>query len=145
MSAEGSPARRPRRPTASEVVGGLFVGGEPDSLRFEGARICVRDQDAPPTRSSDVHLPVYDPVLRQPIRENLDRVADRIEQSRAEGRPVLVYCGFGHRRAPLAAVWYLHRVLGIGLDEAYDRVRVVRPGVEHVRRWIGEVSALERG
>ena len=131
-----------RRPLPSEVVPGLFVGGWKESLGFEGRRICVRDDGDEPSDPTDLHVPVYDGAAQRPNRENLDRVADAIDQARSAGRPVLVYCGFGQRRSPLAVAWYLHRHEGWDLEEAYARVRSVRPGVEHFREWVGDPAPL---
>lgn len=58
---------------------------------------------------------------------------------RAKPRPV----GHGVRRGPLGVAWYLHRAEKLSLDQAYERIRAVRPKIESAREWIGHPEALE--
>jgi protein-tyrosine phosphatase len=131
---------RPKSP--AEFAPGLFVGGWNDAVRFEGARFCVLDE-APPDMPPATHLPIYDENGDRPIVSNLNRLADAMKAARSKNEPVLVFCGHGVRRSPLAAAWYLHRVEQLPLDEAYDRIRAVRPRIEHARDWIGDVGGLD--
>ena len=128
--------------TASEVVPGVFVGGWNDAIVFRGAKVCVRSE-APEGMTRVTHVPVYDEEREEPIRANLDRVADLIASARKYHPPVLVFCGHGVRRSPLAVAWYLHRSEGISLDEAFARIAAVRPRVEHVREWAGRWTVLD--
>jgi hypothetical protein len=132
----------PKRPSGpDEISPGVFVGTWKDALTFQGARFCVLDSlpdDMPPAQ----HIPIYDRSEDVAIRENLDRLAKAIRTAHEDGRPVLVFCRFGIQRAPLGGAWYLHRVEGLSLDEAYDRVRSVRPRIEHAKDWIGNASEL---
>lgn len=89
-----------------------------------------------------IHLPVYSEVEERPDRANLDRVTERIAAARARGEPVLVFCGHGVRRSPLAVAWFLHRTQGLTLDEAYARITAARPQVDHVRKWAGHWETL---
>ena len=130
-----------KKSATSEVAEGVYVGGWNDALKFEGSRFCVLD-DLPDDMPPGVHVPVYDSTRDRAIRENLDRVVREMATARAKGRPVLVYCGHGIRRSPLAAAWYLHREEGLELDEAYARIRKVRPRVETAGEWIGDTSNL---
>jgi len=129
-------------PTASEVAPGVFVGGWSDAALFSGEKVCVREE-APEGMAHVTHLPVYDETRGEPIRENLDRVADVIDTARANDRPVLVYCGHGVRRGPLAAAWYLHRYEGLTLDEAFARIAAVRPQIEPVTKWAKRWRSLD--
>jgi 3-mercaptopyruvate sulfurtransferase SseA len=129
----------PRSP--QEIAPGVYLGGRKDAPRFEGVRLCVLDED-PGDLPPATHLPVYDESADRPRVENLDRLAREVESARAAGRPVLIFCGHGVRRSPLAAAWYLHRYQHLTLDEAYDRIRAVRPQVEHAREWIGDTGPL---
>jgi len=63
--------------------------------------------------------------------------------ARKSGQPVLMFCGHGVRRGPLATAWYLHRSEGIPLEEAYVRIRAVRPKVESVDRWVEDLGPLQ--
>ncbi|EQD40321.1 Dual specificity protein phosphatase 14, partial [mine drainage metagenome] len=136
------PARAP--PTASdpragaalpsEISPGVFVGGRAVAAAFSGCRICVLDDGASPGVSA-THLPVYDPEADRPIVENLERVAEAVRRAHDRGEPVLIFCGHGVRRSPLAAAWYLRRAEGISLEAAYDRIARVRPFVERAETW----------
>jgi len=145
MSARREATRTPRptlRPkTPSEIAPGVFVGGWKDALAFEGTRFCVLDE-APPDMPTATHLAIYDEALDRANVENLDRLAEAMRKARARNEPVLVFCGHGVRRSPLAAAWYLHRVERMSLDAAYDRIRSVRPKVEPAGEWIGDTSGL---
>jgi protein-tyrosine phosphatase len=126
----------------SEVVPGVSVGGRKDADRFEGSRFCVLDE-APDDVPASTHIPIYDEQNDRALPANLDRLARAITEERAKGRPVLVFCGHGVRRGPLAAAWYLHRSEGLTLAEAYARIRAVRPKIEEAREWIGDIENLE--
>ena len=126
----------------SEIAPGVSVGGWRDALRFEGSRFCVLDE-APDDMPSATHIKIYDDSSDRAIVENLDELAREIQRERSNGRPVLVFCGHGVRRSPLAGAWYLHRAEGLTLDEAYERIRSVRPKIEEAKEWIGNAEDLE--
>ena len=127
----------------SEIAPGVFVGGWKDALRFEGTRFCVLDEP-PPDMPPATHVPIYDESAGGAVVPNLDRLARSIREARKSGQPVLVFCGHGVRRSPLAGAWFLHRTEGISLDAAYERVRAVRPKIEDARSWVENVAELER-
>jgi Dual specificity phosphatase, catalytic domain len=145
-----SAARASRRPKSakpspkgpSEVAPGVYVGGWNDAVRFAGSRFCVLDE-APPGMPPATHVQIYDEAGDRPLVRNLDRLVDEMHAARTKNEPVLVFCGHGVRRSPLAAAWYLHRVEKLSLDAAYDRVRAARPKVEHVRDWVGTLTDLD--
>jgi len=144
MTDPRSPARHhpgPETSGATEVAPGVYVGGAGDARGFGGRRVCVRDDPPAKTGPDDLHLPVFDVARGRANRANLDRIAALIEEGRASGQPVLVYCGFGQRRGPLAVAWYLARHERIDLEEAYRRIRKVRPEVETPREWISDESS----
>jgi Dual specificity phosphatase, catalytic domain len=134
---------KPSAKGPSEIAPGIFVGGWNDALKFEGARFCVLDE-APEDMPPATHVQIYRGDTDRPIPENLDRVAEAIRAAHANGDPVLVFCGHGVRRSPLAGAWYLHRSEGISLDDAYARVQAVRPKVERAREWIGNTAELDK-
>jgi protein-tyrosine phosphatase len=119
------------------------LGGRNDALKFSGRRFCVLDE-APEGMPPGTHVQIYDEDKDAPIVANLDRLATEIAAVRASREPVLLFCGHGVRRSPLAAAWYLHRDQRLPLEEAYDRIRAVRPKIETAREWIGNCSPLER-
>jgi protein-tyrosine phosphatase len=140
-SKAGRAKTRPKSP--SEIAPGVFVGGWKDAIDFKGTRFCVLDE-APPDMPPATHVQIYDGTSDQADSKSLDRLAEAIRGVQAKGEPVLVFCGHGIRRSPLAGAWYLRRTQGLTLDEAFDRVRAVRPKVEHAREWVGNAVELER-
>ncbi|HKV90418.1 MAG TPA: hypothetical protein VJQ43_04370 [Thermoplasmata archaeon] len=132
------------RPTASEVAPGVFVGGWGDATKFVGTRFCVLDERPEEDLPAVTHLPIYDPTTDRPIRANLERLAGLAEAARQRNEPVLFFCGHGIRRGPLAAAWFLHEQEKIPLDEAYRRIRMVRPRIETPEAWIGDAAELSK-
>jgi protein-tyrosine phosphatase len=135
----------PRTSNPSEIAPGVYVGGWGDAVAFQGTRVCVLDETPEETLPAEVHLPIYDEKKDTPLRANLDRVVQLVEKARAKDEPVLLFCGHGVRRGPLAGAWYLHRHEGITLDAAYAKVKAVRPKVEHVKDWVGGWKVLTDG
>jgi protein-tyrosine phosphatase len=127
----------------SEIAPGVFVGGWKDATVFQGQRFCVLDELPDEEVPAEAHRTIYDDKSDAPVRKGLDEVAEMVSRARAKGEPVLLFCGHGVRRSPLAGAWYLHRAEGITLDAAYNRIRAVRPQVEHVRQWVGHWETLE--
>ncbi len=130
-----------RKPGASEIVPGVYVGGWSDSVSFAGTRFCVKD-DRPEELRGATHIPIYDPGRGQALPGNLDRLASAMAEARRKGEPILVFCGHGIRRGPLGVAWYLHRSEGISLDDALDRVAAVRPRIERPSEWIEDPENL---
>jgi protein-tyrosine phosphatase len=69
-------------------------------------------------------------------KQALDQVASEIAMGLREGRNVLVHCGAGVERSPLAIAWYLSKSMGINVDAAYDIIRRVRPNVFDRQSWL---------
>jgi Dual specificity phosphatase, catalytic domain len=146
MTATKSSARPPRAAKtskASEIAPGVYVGGWDDAVGFHGRRLCVLDEVPDEKLPAEAHIPIYDEKKDTPLRANLDRVARWVDDARAKGEPVLLFCGHGVRRGSLAGAWYLRRHDGVSLDAAYDRVRAVRPKIQHVKDWVGHWQVLE--
>jgi len=129
-------------PSPQEIVPGVFLGGWNDALRFTGARFCVLDE-APEDMPPATHVRIYDEAADAPIVPNLNRLASEMANARRAHERVLVFCGHGVRRSPLAAAWYLHRNEKLSLDQAYERIRSLRPKVETPKEWIGNCKGLE--
>jgi protein-tyrosine phosphatase len=129
-------------PSPQEISPGVFLGGWNDALRFTGKKFCVLDEvpkDMPPA----TQVTIYDEAADAPIVRNLDRVASEMNAAHRAREPVLVFCGHGVRRSPLAAAWYLHRYEKLSLDEAYERILALRPKVETPQEWIKNWKELE--
>lgn len=145
MSPSKRPASTRKTPssTASEIAPGVFVGGWNDAVGFSGTRVCVLDERPAEPVPGSAHIPVYDESTDRAIPANLEKVADLVRDARSRNEPALLFCGHGVRRGSLAGAWYLHRSEGISLDAAYDRIRAVRPQIQHIREWVGGWKALE--
>ena len=141
MSARKKPVASTRVTSPAEIAPGVFVGGWKDAARFDGTRFCVLDKP-PEDMPAGTHVRIYDEASDRADRANLDRLAKAIDAARSKGGPVIVFCGHGVRRSPLAAAWYLHRSEQISLDAAYERIRAVRPQIETAAEWIGHVENL---
>ncbi|MGD0249570.1 MAG: dual specificity protein phosphatase [Thermoplasmata archaeon] len=141
--AKSRPRKAPPRPNGpSEIAPGVFVGGWNDALRFEGARFCVLDE-APDDMPTATHIPIYDDATDRAIVSHLDQLAYAVKTARSKGDPVLVFCGHGVRRSPLAGAWYLHRSEKLTLEQAYARIQKVRPKVERAQDWVGNPENLD--
>ncbi|MCI4367214.1 MAG: dual specificity protein phosphatase family protein [Thermoplasmata archaeon] len=138
-------APNPRTPAnaRSEISPGVFVGGWNDALGFEGRLFCVLDEP-PEGIPNATHIPIYDERNDRADTKQLDRLAAAVSTAHADGLPVLIFCGHGVRRSPLAAAWYLRRAEGLPLSAAYERIRAVRPKVEPARAWLGNADELEQ-
>jgi len=132
----------PRRNGPSEIAPNIYVGGWSDAVSFKGTRFCVLDE-APGDMPSGTHLPIYDDAAGRAIVPNLDKLARAVETARGRGESVLIFCGHGVRRSPLAGAWYLHRSEQLTLDAAYDRILAVRPKVERAQEWVGDTRGLD--
>jgi len=135
-----SPKKTP--PSPQEIAPGVFLGGWNDALKFDGKKFCVLDE-APDDMPPATHVRIYDDAKDAPIVPNLDKVASEMNSAHRAQEPVLVFCGHGIRRSPLAAAWYLHRYERLSLNEAYARIRSLRPKVETAQEWIGNWKPLE--
>ena len=49
---------------------------------------------------------------------------------------IVVHCAMGMERSPLTVVWYLHKYLGMTLDEAYSIVSSSRESTIDRRSWV---------
>jgi len=71
----------------------------------------------------------------------LDEFADFVDKLLSEGKKVLVHCGMGVERSPLAVVWYLHKKKGMSIADAYRYVMNRRSVVADRTSWLPK-SAL---
>jgi protein-tyrosine phosphatase len=136
-----TPKAVPRRKGPSEIAPDVFVGGWNDAIAFEGTRFCVLDE-APDDMPAATHVSIYDDNVGRAIVPHLNELAAAVAAARARGEPVLLFCGHGVRRSPLAGAWYLHRAEKLTLDQAYDRIQAVRPKVERAVEWVGDPKDL---
>ena len=147
----------------TEVLPNLYLGAWPDQMIFSGGILNVLEQA--PERAHSLWVPIlreeswmtYEGMnlhatdeeaiqrvmVRQPenIRASegaLMLAADIIERFHTQARPLLVHCGAGIERSPLAiAFWMVHRPnSGMTLDGAYGMLMTLRPIVMDRREWL---------
>lgn len=116
----------------NEIIDNLFVGGMTDARSgFNGLIICVLEEkpfDEPANAT-------WIPFLAEGVR-SLEITAEIVDNALTGGRSVLVHCGAGSERAPLAVAWFLHRRRGMTLDDAYALLKERRPIVQDRRFWL---------
>lgn len=122
------------QPMWSEIVPGLYVSGMYEWPRdFSGLLICVLENKPVEEPDNATWIPILK-VGRAELSQ-LDAVAEVIE-SQLASRVVVVHCGAGIERSPLAVVWFLYKKRGMTLDEAYTLVRSKRPIVQDRQNWL---------
>ena len=122
---------------ATEIRPRLFLGDLADAASWDGLAITVLEDRSPDLPPSVVHIPIYDPESGRARFEEVERVVALVSEELRSGRQsVLVSCGHGVERSPLALAWYLYRVEGLSPPEAYDSIRERRPEVQPRLEWL---------
>lgn len=126
---------------ADEILPGLFLGDQGSVDGFPGVVICVMEhgEGQQPTDNT-IHIPVLRQPVTHPLRadpEALHRISVLVRHLLDTRHRVLLHCGAGMERSPLAAVWYLHTMKGYSLDSAYALLREKRSVVQDRREWLG--------
>lgn len=133
----------------TEILPRLWVGGLPASKALKASEgwtiICVREFNC-----KDEPWAIHIPLLRQEVgnragRKSLDAIADEIELALAAGDNVLVHCWEGVERGPLSVVYFLVTRRGYTFEEAYDKLKDLRPGVADRRAWLTKRAAKACG
>ncbi len=101
-----------------DVVVSLNTEADPVTLAEAG----LRHHSLPQLPS----LPLVGP-LKALLLRGIEPVLATIHAEVSAGHAVLVHCHAGKDRAGVVLVAYLVRYHGLGIDEAIDRVRAVRP------------------
>lgn len=138
--------RRGRKePAYDEVAPGLFLGGWPDShKRMPPGKPAVVDCTCELPRRSFVFakdqpylcIPSWD--TRAPLPAEMDAAVRWACERRAEKRPVLVHCAFGHGRSASVICAVL---IGLGLTEDWKTAeKMVKEKRPHSR-----MNAFQRG
>ena len=78
-----------------------------------------------------------DPGYDSNFKGTLNKVSNKIGEILDDtDRSVVIHCAMGMERAPLAAVWYLHKNAGLSIEEAYEDVIGSRPIVCRREQWL---------
>ena len=128
---------------ATEILPNLFLGDLADARRWEGFAVTVLEYRPPELPTNVVHIPIVDanhratnPDETQILFAQLEALLTVVDTAMARGEKVLVSCGQGMERSPLAVVWYLFRRKGMPVKEAYRLVREKRPQVIEHLEWL---------
>ena len=131
----------------SEIVPNLYVGDLPDSLQFaadynDGMIICVLESRPISEPRNATWIPILSTQLgdglvwADPVQ--LDTVKSVIDNALLNGRKVLVHCGAGIERSPLAVAWYLAKTQHTTIEDAYEIVRKGRSQTQVRTVWLKE-------
>ncbi|MDG6912398.1 MAG: dual specificity protein phosphatase family protein [Nitrososphaerota archaeon] len=127
---------------ATEILPNLFLGDLADARRWQGFAITVLEYRPPELPTNVVHIPIVD-TNSSPGSDDvkvlfvqLEALLTVVDAAMTRGEKVLVSCGQGMERSPLAVVWYLFRRRGMSVEEAYRLVREKRPQVIEHLDWL---------
>jgi protein-tyrosine phosphatase len=120
----------------SKILENLYLGCLEDALHAppDFVIVCVLEYQPPNEPPGAYRFPFLEGGVANV--KVLDDFADLVDKLLAEGRKVLVHCGMGVERSPLAVVWYLHRKKGMSIAEAYKYVMARRSVVADRTVWL---------
>jgi protein-tyrosine phosphatase len=119
----------------NEIIENLYIGDWVDALDApsEYVRLCVLESK--PIYESSIWIPFLD-VSGKADKGKLSIIADTIETLLSNGKKVLLHCGAGVERSPLACVWFLHTKRNMEFNKAYELVMEKRPQAADRRLWL---------
>jgi len=129
--------------TANQIINDIWVGDLEDAKVWDGNILCVLEslpEDEPKhallipiLKSLHEHLEDED---AEAIMPNLELIAHVIKNHVDSKTKLLVHCMGGMERSPLALTWYIHERMGIGLNDAFDFVKLKRPEALNRIQWL---------
>jgi protein-tyrosine phosphatase len=127
----------------TEILPNLFLGDLADARRWQGFAITVLECRPPELPTNVVHIPIVDTNNDAATSGDihvlfvqLEILVTVVDTALARGEKVLVSCGQGMERSPLAVVWYLFRRRGMSVEDAYRLVKEKRPQVIEHLEWL---------
>jgi protein-tyrosine phosphatase len=122
---------------ATQIQADLFIGDLADARIWEGSTLFVQELRDPTLPARVIHLPVFDPQNGRALFGQLEAVLCVADDAlKWRDPPLLIACGDGLERAPVAAVWFLYRKRGMSVPQAYRLVRERRPEVVEHFDWL---------
>lgn len=125
------------------VIEHLFVGSMDtayEASKHDFTIICVVDKfHNLPLLPGTKHIPITKINRYGRIEASitgLNRVALLIDDNLKKGKDILVHCGAGMERGPLAVMWYLHIFHKMTLDDAYNKVSRAHSDTMYRINWI---------
>ena len=121
---------------ASAVYPGLFVGDMADAKAAppDFFILCVLENRPPDEPPNATHIPFL--VNGKADMKQVDIILDVIDRQIQANRQILVHCGAGIERSPLICTLYLHKRVGLPLDDAWKLVQQKRPQAQDRRGWL---------
>jgi protein-tyrosine phosphatase len=120
----------------NEIIPGLFLGSLPDAKEAPPGYhiLCVLEAKPPDEPVNATWIPFL--AGDRANVTQLDAIVFVIDACLKKNISVLVHCGEGIERSPLAVAWYLKRRHNMTLDDAYATIRAVRPQVQDRQAWL---------
>lgn len=87
-----------------------------------------------PSASFSLIYPPFDEVTMHSVAATIDYFLDL----RGGTKKLVVYCGFGVERSPLAVAYWLRSKYKMSWDQAYYCVKKIRPEAIDCRAWVAE-------
>ena len=129
-------------PPMDEIIPGLFVGSIAD-VQNKGidVKICVLNENEV-CPSGTIHIPILKMkgnMIDYLSKDNLDKIANIIDDALKSGKKVLVFCMAGVDRSPFAVVYYLMTKRNMMAHDAYNMVKQKRTMTNQHWDWFGMV------
>jgi len=145
--------------TANQIIHEIWIGDLEDTKVWEGNIICVLETRPDSLPIDALHIPIltlrFEKVMMKDkdgkdtdylIHEYVDRalpvqldaVAHVIQNHVDAKQKLLVSCGAGMERSPLAVTWYVHTRLGLSLEDAFKLVKTKRPQAQNRLEWLND-------
>jgi len=125
-----------------EVIQGLFIGSIVDVQNKDiDIKICVLNENEV-CPNGTIHIPILkmkDTMIDYLSKNNLDRIADIIDDALKSGKKVLVFCMAGIDRSPFAVVYYMMTKKNMMAHEAYNMIKQKRKLINQHWDWFGMV------
>lgn len=120
----------------TEILPNLFLGDLTDAQAWTGLNISVLDIRSELLPGNVLNIPILAQDEDRASHRALESVAYAIDRGLQGDAKVLVSCGQGIERSPLAIVWFLYRYRGYSISNAYALVVEKRPQVQRREHWI---------
>jgi protein-tyrosine phosphatase len=125
-----------------EVIPGLYVGSIADTYNKDiDVKICVLNENEV-CPSGTVHIPILkmkDTMIDYLSKDNLDKIANIIDDALKSDKKVLVFCMAGLDRSPFAVAYFLMTKRNMMAHEAYNMIKQKRKIVNQHWDWFGMV------
>jgi protein-tyrosine phosphatase len=124
----------------NQIIEELYLGDMADALNAppEYWRICVLEQKPPNEPPNATWIPILE-TRNGEVKANptqLNNAAFVIENLLSAKAKVLLHCGAGIERSPLACAWFLHTHRNYSIEEAYKLIIQKRPQVQDRTIWL---------